>query len=75
MTCIVYSFTLFFSALNILQLYSRGRTDFTSGVYFRKNDASRVFTEDDGFQIAFALINDQNDFSDEELNQKVNIKV
>ena len=55
MACLIIIVTLIFMTQNILILKQRGATVFTSSLEKGANK-DVTFTQDDGFQIAFALV-------------------
>ena len=55
MACLIIIVTLIFMTQNILILKQRGATVFTTSLEKRANK-DVVFTQDDGFQLAFALV-------------------
>ena len=65
LTCIILLLTLVFTRIRYRILVEREGTLFTSTILKKENDKSRVFTQEDGFQIAFAVVDDSTkDYSD-----------
>ena len=55
LTCIVFTITILFTVQNIIILRERNGTLFTTADKANYNDENRIFTEEDGFQIAIAV--------------------
>ena len=65
LTCLVFTITILFTVQNIIVLRERNGTLFTTAVKANYNDENRIFTEDDGFQIAIAVGDSRTlDFAD-----------
>ena len=62
LTCLIFVITLVVTVQNAIVLKNRDNTLFTSQLKYRYNDATRIFKEKDGFQMAIA-INDASDLS------------
>ena len=54
-TCLVFTITVLFTVQNIIILRDRNGTLFTSALKTNYNGEDRIFTEDDGFQMAIAI--------------------
>ena len=61
LTCIVFIATMTFFVQSTLVLQARNGTLFTTSTLSNYNDFSRNFTQDDGFQVAFAVVDYQTD--------------
>ena len=55
LTCAVFTITILFTVQNIIILRERDGTLITTAVKANYNDENRIFTEEDGFQIAIAV--------------------
>ena len=58
-TCIVLMVTLVVTVQNGIRLQKRGGTIFTSALKAQGNEDYRIFSEKDGFQLAFAILDTQ----------------
>ena len=59
-TCLIFAITLVVTVQNVIVLNNRDNTLFSSQLKYRHNDATRIFTEKDGFQMAIAIVDVNN---------------
>ena len=78
MGCLIIIVTLIFMTQNILILSQRGATAFTSSLEKSANK-DVIFTQDDGFQLAYALVDfaseDGEDFNGKRIEDYVKINL
>ena len=57
-SCLIYAVTLLLVVQNTIILHARDGSSFTSAEKVKFNDENRIFGQDDGFQIAIALLDE-----------------
>ena len=66
---LILLFTLWFTYQNAISLHERGGTLFTSTLLKNYNYNTRYFKQDDGFQMAFAIIDYAGENGEDEANR------
>ena len=78
--CIIFLTTIVFAVESLIVMQQRKATLFTSATKVRHHDQERVFTQNDGYALAFAVIDfatypDNSDILGRELGEYLNVTV